>query len=478
MHYVPDVRIETIEQPPSPSFVDRRRVLMIRWFGNMLRTNAPRARARPAPHRPLHLVVHPRPARSRCGPRLVGPVAGDCSAASSARARHPAGLLLLWVALISRYLHDAVLSHHASGGLGLVSVPALLQPDLRLDDESPGVLPPRSAEWTRQNTVGGLGLSGLRNLWKDASTIYLNAVAVAFFVRSWCRPWSAPSPPLLRCSSGTRPAINHDVKARPVHEAETQRQHVRVRIPLETKIDGRYFVVRDWSVGGVAFEDLDPPRRVGEQFTAKLFFPLRRDGIQPGARVRGSPRPSRFGRNRLRLHRPRALPNSRSSSISSGPISQARSFARVTSCRFCLVRTSPRERKHKTTESALRERLKAIKRWVTVAALCCDRGSASSSTSLPPSTSACMSSEFDGFVAAADLAMSGRPPTGLSTACPWSPSSRCEREARSARSRIPTGYSRRFRAPATASSSRPPLRSAVSSTATPRSRFLPPPERR
>ncbi|HEY9009851.1 MAG TPA: glycosyltransferase [Devosia sp.] len=40
MYYVPDVVVETIEQPPSPSFVESARVLMTRWFGNMLRTNA------------------------------------------------------------------------------------------------------------------------------------------------------------------------------------------------------------------------------------------------------------------------------------------------------------------------------------------------------------------------------------------------------------------------------------------------------
>ncbi|WP_395813137.1 glycosyltransferase [Devosia sp.] len=40
IYYVPDVVVETIEQPPSPNFVESARVLMTRWFGNMLRTNA------------------------------------------------------------------------------------------------------------------------------------------------------------------------------------------------------------------------------------------------------------------------------------------------------------------------------------------------------------------------------------------------------------------------------------------------------
>lgn len=38
--YVPDIQVETIEQPPSPSFIKSASVLMTRWFGNMLRTNS------------------------------------------------------------------------------------------------------------------------------------------------------------------------------------------------------------------------------------------------------------------------------------------------------------------------------------------------------------------------------------------------------------------------------------------------------
>jgi mannuronan synthase len=39
MLYVPDVSVTTIEQPPNSSFVTSAAVLMVRWFGNMLRTN-------------------------------------------------------------------------------------------------------------------------------------------------------------------------------------------------------------------------------------------------------------------------------------------------------------------------------------------------------------------------------------------------------------------------------------------------------
>ena len=40
MIYVPDVVVTTIEEPPSPGFLDSTARLMTRWFGNMLRTNA------------------------------------------------------------------------------------------------------------------------------------------------------------------------------------------------------------------------------------------------------------------------------------------------------------------------------------------------------------------------------------------------------------------------------------------------------
>ncbi len=40
MLYVPDVQIYTIEDPPHPNFFKASTILMRRWFGNMLRTNA------------------------------------------------------------------------------------------------------------------------------------------------------------------------------------------------------------------------------------------------------------------------------------------------------------------------------------------------------------------------------------------------------------------------------------------------------
>lgn len=39
-YYVPDIQVDTIEQPPDPNFLKSANVLMTRWFGNMLRTNS------------------------------------------------------------------------------------------------------------------------------------------------------------------------------------------------------------------------------------------------------------------------------------------------------------------------------------------------------------------------------------------------------------------------------------------------------
>ena len=40
MLYIPDVRVQTIETPPNPDFALASTQLMMRWFGNMLRTNS------------------------------------------------------------------------------------------------------------------------------------------------------------------------------------------------------------------------------------------------------------------------------------------------------------------------------------------------------------------------------------------------------------------------------------------------------
>jgi alginate biosynthesis protein Alg44 len=205
--------------------------------------------------------------------------------------------------------------------------------------------------------------------------------------------------------------MNNEVRERSVHEAETQRQHVRVRIPLEAEIDGRYFVVRDWSVGGVAFEDLDPPRRVGERFTAKLFFPI--DAMEfnlalacevrhahPGSGVTGCAFTDLDPAQLSLLHY-------LVGAYLSGEIVSQDDIMTVLS-----RENFTKERKQKQTGSPLRERLKAIKRWVTVAALC------AIGIGLVVYVAAAIYqhmyvSEFDGFVATSDAVYVRAPADGL-----------------------------------------------------------------
>jgi mannuronan synthase len=47
MLYVPDVRVITVETPPDENFLSGATALMVRWFGNMLRTNARAIRVGP-----------------------------------------------------------------------------------------------------------------------------------------------------------------------------------------------------------------------------------------------------------------------------------------------------------------------------------------------------------------------------------------------------------------------------------------------
>jgi alginate biosynthesis protein Alg44 len=71
-----------------------------------------------------------------------------------------------------------------------------------------------------------------------------------------------PSPPIAQ----PQPRI--------VHEAETQRQHVRIQMPISIDVGGTVFDVPDWSVGGIAIRNLEPQRSVETIFDGRLLFPL------------------------------------------------------------------------------------------------------------------------------------------------------------------------------------------------------------
>ena len=61
-----------------------------------------------------------------------------------------------------------------------------------------------------------------------------------------------------------------------VHEAETQRQHARYKLPLKVFFKGKLFKVADWSVGGIGIAgiDADTEAEVGSVSTFRIIFPF------------------------------------------------------------------------------------------------------------------------------------------------------------------------------------------------------------
>lgn len=65
-----------------------------------------------------------------------------------------------------------------------------------------------------------------------------------------------------------------NTKPKVVHEAEAQRQHMRVKLPLQAIIEEKTYKVLDWSVAGFAVEGLFPIPKAGDMLTARLVFPF------------------------------------------------------------------------------------------------------------------------------------------------------------------------------------------------------------
>jgi alginate biosynthesis protein Alg44 len=59
-----------------------------------------------------------------------------------------------------------------------------------------------------------------------------------------------------------------------VHEHETQRQHVRIRIPARAQVAGRDYAVRDLSAGGAALEGVDLAFLPGNEIALTLVVPF------------------------------------------------------------------------------------------------------------------------------------------------------------------------------------------------------------
>lgn len=58
------------------------------------------------------------------------------------------------------------------------------------------------------------------------------------------------------------------------HETEVHRQHVRLKMPVQVEIDGTFYTVDDWSLGGFGVESAINSRSPGERFPARMVFPF------------------------------------------------------------------------------------------------------------------------------------------------------------------------------------------------------------
>ena len=63
-------------------------------------------------------------------------------------------------------------------------------------------------------------------------------------------------------------------EARIVHEAASQRQHIRLKAPILADIDGQIYEIEDWSVGGVRIKGFDRETSEGATFPVTLHFPF------------------------------------------------------------------------------------------------------------------------------------------------------------------------------------------------------------
>ncbi|MEM1287710.1 MAG: glycosyltransferase [Pseudomonadota bacterium] len=178
MHYVPDVVVETIEQPPHPGFLKSADVLMTRWFGNMLRTNS-RAIAL-GPWRISFFtwwsVFDQRLSMWTSLSGLVLAIAGSIFVTPWTFAFYA-----LWV-LTSRYLL-ALSMLTARPSISLSYIPLLyfnqiygswvkIRVFFRLDQQ----------RWTRQKTILATELSRGEERFRASSSMFVRSVAIATFI--------------------------------------------------------------------------------------------------------------------------------------------------------------------------------------------------------------------------------------------------------------------------------------------------------
>ena len=177
MAYLPDLQAVSMETQPKPGFVDSALTLMVRWFGNMLRTNG-RALKLPPSKIGLFTWWSILDQRISMWTTLVGPTSAVATALLVEPMILPA--YVAWV-MLTRYLYCWLLA--TFGGPFPISYPFLVYFGqvfgalvksyvlFRLDRQ----------RWTRQHTAlrGGAGWPArLRSL----SSVYLHALAYSWLV--------------------------------------------------------------------------------------------------------------------------------------------------------------------------------------------------------------------------------------------------------------------------------------------------------
>lgn len=178
MLYLPDVTVVTVENPPSPSFVKSAAMLMVRWFGNMLRTNG---RAIALGPRRIGLftwwaIVDQRLSMWTCltglafallGSVFLSPAVLPIFATWILASRYVMALTLLSVQPRVSIAYPFLLYFNQIFG-SLIKTYVLF----RLDKQ----------KWTRQKTTSTRNISEYKARWLRTGSVYIHVLSTAVFV--------------------------------------------------------------------------------------------------------------------------------------------------------------------------------------------------------------------------------------------------------------------------------------------------------
>ncbi len=178
MLYLPDLTVVTVENPPSRSFIRSAAMLMVRWFGNMLRTNG-RAIALGPGRIGLFTwwaIVDQRLSMWTCltglgfvllGSVFVSPMLFAFYATWILASRYIITLTLLSVQPRVSIAYPLLLYFNQIFG-SIIKTYVLF----RLDKQ----------KWTRQKTTSARNLSGLKTRLLKAGSVYMHVLSVSLFV--------------------------------------------------------------------------------------------------------------------------------------------------------------------------------------------------------------------------------------------------------------------------------------------------------